>query len=76
MPRPKTVNGKKYLKIRVSEKFYNFLKRVSEETGFSISETCRSALEIFFMAYFTGRLKGIEDEFWRKFGNRGVKKKG
>lgn len=74
MGRKKEIDGNKFIKFRVSSKMYNFIRRVSEEMGTSISETCRSALQLFFMGLALGKFKGIEDEFWRRFGKDPKKK--
>lgn len=66
MGRKKEIDGNKFLKFRVSTKMYEFIKRVSQELGISISETCRSALQLFFMGVALGKFKGIEDEFWKR----------
>jgi len=65
MPRPRTIGGNKFVKFRVSEKFYTLIKELAERSGLTISETCRSALEIFFMGLVTGKFKHIEEEFNR-----------
>jgi hypothetical protein len=67
MPRPREVNGSEYIKIRVSKKFYNFIKEYSKTIGLPISEVCRSALISFFEALFLGKMKDVHDEFMKKF---------
>jgi len=67
MGRKKEIDGNKFVKFRISSKMYELIKRVSEELGITISETCRSALELFFMGLFLGKFKGVEDEFWKKY---------
>ena len=67
MGRKKEINGNKFVKFRISSKMYELIKRVSEELGITISETCRSALELFFMGLFLGKFKGVENEFWKKY---------
>lgn len=68
MVRPKTeLPQTKFLKIRVTNKFYNFLKTFSQEMGISLSECCRIAIESFFMALILGKMKNVNKEFYRKF---------
>jgi len=72
--RKKEIDGNKFIKFRVSSKMYYFIRDLSEELGITISETCRSALQLFFMGLALGKFKGIEDEFWRRFGKDPKKK--
>jgi hypothetical protein len=67
IPRPKEINGGKYIKFRVSKKFYDFIKEFSQNIGLSVSETCRSALEISFEALFLGKLTNVDKEFKEKY---------
>ena len=67
MARKKEINGNKFIKFRISKKMYELIKRTSEHLGISMSETCRSALELFFMGLFLGRLKNVESEFYKKY---------
>ncbi|MEM1543721.1 MAG: hypothetical protein QW795_03465 [Candidatus Bathyarchaeia archaeon] len=68
MVRPKSdIKQNKFIKIRVSEKFYDFIKEFSSRLGISVSECCRGALEIFFMAYYLGKVKEIDRAFYMKY---------
>jgi hypothetical protein len=67
MPRPSTIDGKRYIKIRVSEKFYKFITELSKRFGMSTSELCRSALEISFMAMYVGKINSIEKQFYKRY---------
>jgi len=70
MARSKEVNGSRFIKFRVSNKMYMLIKEVANRLGISISETCRSALYIFFMSLFTGKKEEIEKEFWRYYESK------
>jgi len=67
MPRPKTISGTKFIKFRVSNKFYSFIQEIARRSGLTVSETCRSALLMFFMSLFLGKARNIEDEFYKKY---------
>jgi hypothetical protein len=67
MPRPREIDGSKFIKIRVSSKFYNFIKEFSNNLGLPISEVCRSALIMSFEALFLGKLKNVDKEFREKY---------
>ena len=67
MARPREIDGTRYIKIRVSNKFYNFIKEFSSNLGLPISEVCRSALISFFQALFLGKMKNIESEFRERY---------
>jgi hypothetical protein len=67
MVRPREINGTRYIKIRVSNKFYNFIKEFSNNLGLPISEVCRSALIISFEALFLGKLKNVDKEFRERY---------
>jgi hypothetical protein len=63
MPRPIEINGKKDLRIRVSTQFYEFLKEVARQSGLTISEVCRSALEVWFMVMYMGKALDLKKEY-------------
>jgi len=71
MGRQKEIDGTRWIKFRVNEKMYEFIKKVSEEMGVTISETCRGAIQLFFMGIALGRFKGIENELKEICQNRG-----
>lgn len=70
--RPKTIDGTRFIKIRVTSTFYEFIKKKSKEIGVpTISEFCRSALEIVCMGIYAGKnvkFGEVEKEFWKKYG--------
>jgi len=63
MSRPIEINGKKDLRIRVSTQFYEFLKEVAKQSGMTISEVCRSALEVWFMVMYMGKALDLKKEY-------------
>ena len=63
MVRPREIDGKKDLRIRVSTAFYNFLKEVANQSGLTISEVCRSALEVWFMVMYMGKALDLKKEY-------------
>jgi len=72
MVRPKTIDGTRFIKIRVTNTFYEFIRKKSKELGIpSMSEFCRSALEIVCMGMYIGKdvkMGEIEKKFWEKYG--------
>jgi len=70
MGRQREIDGSRWVKFRVNTKMYEFIKKVSDEMGVTISEMCRSALQLFFMGVVLGKFKGIEDELREICQNR------
>jgi hypothetical protein len=74
MVRPKTIDGTRFIKIRVTSKFYKLIQVIAERLGIpSISEFCRSSLEIVVMGLFLKKntaLGNVEKEFMKKYGRR------
>jgi len=54
----------KILRIRVSQKMYDFLQMVSKTTGLdNISELVRAVLEYFYIGYMMGEWKKVLKKF-------------
>lgn len=70
MPRPRKINGSKWIKFRVNTKIHNFLHDVAKDSGITVSELCRNAVLYVFFGFLLGEFRHTFPEMKERFFKR------